>query len=79
MPEDKTSIREMVYLLRLRQGCLPFAELTCAAIGAPWECLTSNGQTPSSPDVCASSKRGSTCTPGRQHARRATPATVIRG
>ena len=79
MPEDKTGIKEMVWLLRLRQGCLPLAELTCAAIGAPWECRTSQGAIPSTPDVCASSKRGSTCTLGRQHQRRVTPATVIRG
>ena len=79
MSEDKTGISEMVWLLRLRQGCLPLAELTCAAISAPWECRTSQGGVPSSPDVCASSKRGSTCTLGRERERRVTPVPVIRG
>jgi len=68
MPEDKTSIREMVWLLRLRQGCLPLAELTCNAIGAPWECVNQRGVAPSAPEFCVSSK-GGTCS-SRRNAQR---------
>lgn len=60
MGEDKTGIQEMVWLLRLRQGCLPLAELTCAALGAPWECANASGRTPSAPEYCVSAKQG-TC------------------
>lgn len=68
MPEDKTRIREMVWLLRLRQGCLPLAELTCNAIGAPWECVNNRGVAPSAPELCVSSKGGS-CSSVRNRSR----------
>lgn len=56
--QDKTEIEGLIWVYRLRQGSLFASDLTCGALGAPWECEDHDPRTASGPTACETRRKG---------------------